>query len=64
MPPADRQPRRLHSEALRLFGADRFPLARMHTHTFGLEEVARAVETLAGEVPGEDAVHVAIAPGA
>jgi hypothetical protein len=36
----------------------------MHTHTFGLEEVPRAIETLAGEVPGEDAVHVAIMPGA
>jgi hypothetical protein len=36
----------------------------MHTHTFGLEDVPRAIETLAGEVPGEDAVHVAIMPGA
>jgi hypothetical protein len=26
--------------------------------------VPRAIETLAGEVPGEDAVHVAIMPGA
>jgi hypothetical protein len=26
--------------------------------------VPRAIETLAGEVPGEDAVHVAIVPGA
>jgi hypothetical protein len=34
----------------------------MHTHTFGLEDVPRAIETLAGEVPGEDAVHVAIVP--
>jgi threonine dehydrogenase-like Zn-dependent dehydrogenase len=55
---------RAYAEAIRLIEAGRFPLARMHTHTFGLEEVARAVETLAGEVPGEDAVHVAIMPGA
>ena len=27
-----------------------------------LEDVPRAIETLAGEVPGEDAVHVAIVP--
>ena len=53
-----------YTEAIRLIEAGRFPLERMHTHTFGLEEVARAIETLAGEVPGEDAVHVAIVPGA
>jgi hypothetical protein len=52
-----------YTEAIRLIEAGRFPLERMHTHTFGLEEVARAIETLAGEVPGEDAVHVAIVPG-
>src|SRR6266571_2615841 len=51
-----------YTEAIRLIEAGRFPLARMHTHTFGLEDVARAIETLAGEVPGEDAVHVAIVP--
>jgi len=36
----------------------------MHTHTFGLCDVSLAIETLAGEVPGQDAVHVAIVPGA
>jgi hypothetical protein len=35
----------------------------MHTHTFGLDEVGLAIETLADEVPGQDAVHVAIVPG-
>jgi threonine dehydrogenase-like Zn-dependent dehydrogenase len=54
---------RAYAEAIRLIEAGRFPLERMHTHTFGLEDVARAIETLAGEVPGEDAVHVAIVPG-
>jgi hypothetical protein len=34
----------------------------MHTHTFGLPEAQRAVEVPAGEVPGEEAVHVAIDP--
>ena len=29
-----------------------------------LDDIGRAIETLAGEVPGEDAVHVAIVPGA
>jgi threonine dehydrogenase-like Zn-dependent dehydrogenase len=53
-----------YAEAIRLIEAGQFPLERMHTHTFGLADVARAIETLAGEVPGEDAVHVAIVPGA
>ena len=55
---------RAYAEAIRLIEAGRFPLERMHTHTFGLEDVPRAIETLAGEVPGEVAVHVAIMPGA
>jgi len=54
---------RAYAEAIRLIEAGGFPLERMHTHTFGLEDVGRAIETLAGEVPGEDAVHVAIVPG-
>jgi hypothetical protein len=32
------------------------------THTFGLAGAQRAAEVLAGEVPGEEAVHVAIDP--
>ena len=52
-----------YAEAIRLIETGRFPLARMHTHTFGLDEVGLAIETLAGEVPGQDAVHVAIVPG-
>jgi threonine dehydrogenase-like Zn-dependent dehydrogenase len=54
---------RAYAEAIRLIETGRFPLERMHTHTFGLDDVARAIETLAGEVPGEEAVHVAIVPG-
>ncbi|HET9970048.1 MAG TPA: hypothetical protein VFQ68_17575 [Streptosporangiaceae bacterium] len=53
-----------YAEAIRLIEAGRFPLERMHTHTFGLKDIGRAIETLAGEVPGEEAVHVAIVPGA
>jgi threonine dehydrogenase-like Zn-dependent dehydrogenase len=49
-----------YAEAIRLIESGRLPLARMHTHTFGLEEVARAIETLAQD---EAAVHVAIVPG-
>lgn len=37
-------------------------LAAMHTHTLGLEEAGRALDLLAGKVPGETAVHVALVP--
>jgi threonine dehydrogenase-like Zn-dependent dehydrogenase len=53
---------RAYSEAIRLIESGRFPLQKLHTHTFGLADAARAVQTLAGEVPGEHAVHVAICP--
>jgi threonine dehydrogenase-like Zn-dependent dehydrogenase len=51
-------------EAIRIIESGRFPLERLHTHTFGLADTARAIETLAGEVDGETAVHVSIRPGA
>ncbi len=53
---------RAYSEAIRIIESGRFPLERLHTHTFELAELARAIETLAGEVPGEEAIHVAICP--
>jgi len=53
---------RAYSEAIRIIESGRFPLEKLHTHTFELADVAHAIETLAGEVPGEDAVHVAICP--
>jgi threonine dehydrogenase-like Zn-dependent dehydrogenase len=53
---------RAYVEAIRIIESGRFPLEKLHTHTFPLEEAARAVETLAGEIPGEEAVHVSISP--
>lgn len=53
---------RAYEEAIRIIESGRYPLERLHTHTFELADTARAIETLAGEVPGEDAVHVAIRP--
>jgi threonine dehydrogenase-like Zn-dependent dehydrogenase len=53
---------RAFEPALRLIESRKYPLEQLHTHTFGLEDVARAVETLAGRVPGENAVHVMVAP--
>ncbi|MFC0248109.1 zinc-binding dehydrogenase [Citricoccus parietis] len=48
--------------ALRLIESRRYPLERMHTHTFGLAEAELAVQTLAGRAPNEQAIHVMIDP--
>jgi threonine dehydrogenase-like Zn-dependent dehydrogenase len=51
-------------DAIALIESRRFPLERMHTHTFGLDDAALAIETLGGEVPGEAAIGVSVQPGA
>jgi threonine dehydrogenase-like Zn-dependent dehydrogenase len=53
---------RANAEAIALIESRRFPLEKMHTHTFGLDDTALAIETLAGEVPAESAVHVSVHP--
>jgi threonine dehydrogenase-like Zn-dependent dehydrogenase len=54
---------RAYAEAIRIIESRRFPLERLHTHTFGLDDTARAIEALAGELAGEAAVHVSVHPG-
>ena len=51
-----------YREAIRLIESGRYPLAKLHTHTFGLADTELAIRTLAGEVPGETAVHVSVHP--
>ncbi|MGW4587998.1 zinc-dependent alcohol dehydrogenase [Amycolatopsis thermoflava] len=51
-----------NKQAIAIIESGRYPLAKLHTHTFGLEQAALAMETLAGEVPGESAVHVSVHP--
>ncbi|WP_236792603.1 zinc-binding dehydrogenase [Amycolatopsis sp. GM8] len=51
-----------NEQAIALIESGRFPLEKLHTHTFGLDDVVTAIETLAGEVPGETAVHVSVHP--
>ncbi|MGH8868202.1 MAG: zinc-dependent alcohol dehydrogenase [Actinomycetes bacterium] len=53
-----------YAEAIALIESRRVPLEKMHTHTFGLDETALAVETLGGEVADEAAVHVSVHPNA
>ncbi len=50
-------------DAIALIESRRFPLEKMHTHTFGLDDAALAIETLGGEVPGEAAIGVSVQPG-
>src|SRR5215831_19390340 len=50
------------ADAIALLQSRRFPLEKMHTHTFGLDDAALAIETLGGEVPGESAIHVSVQP--
>jgi threonine dehydrogenase-like Zn-dependent dehydrogenase len=51
-------------DAIALLESHRFPLQKMHTHTFGLDDTALAIRTLGGEVPGEAAIGVCVQPGA
>jgi threonine dehydrogenase-like Zn-dependent dehydrogenase len=50
--------------AVALLEARKYPLEKLHTHSFPVEQAAQAILTLAGRVPGAQAIHVAIVPGA
>lgn len=51
-----------YRQAIRLIAARRYPLELMHTHTVGLDEVATGIRILAGDVAGEQAIHVTVLP--
>jgi threonine dehydrogenase-like Zn-dependent dehydrogenase len=51
-----------YAKAVEIIRGGRFPLMDLHTHSLGLGEVDRAISLLAGEVPGERALHVTIEP--
>jgi threonine dehydrogenase-like Zn-dependent dehydrogenase len=48
--------------AIGLIESGKYPLEKMHTHSFGLASLERALLILAGRVPGENAVSVSINP--
>jgi threonine dehydrogenase-like Zn-dependent dehydrogenase len=52
------------ADAIALLESRRFPLEKMHTHTFGLADAELAIQTLGGDVPGEPAIHVSVHPAA
>jgi threonine dehydrogenase-like Zn-dependent dehydrogenase len=53
---------RAYAAAIRLIESGRVPLEKMHTHDFRLEDAERAIQTLAGEVPGEASIHSCLVP--
>jgi threonine dehydrogenase-like Zn-dependent dehydrogenase len=48
--------------AIKLIESGKYPLEKMHTHSFGLSTLEQALLTLAGRVPGENAISVSVTP--
>ena len=48
--------------AVKLIEAHEYPFEKMHTHSFALSALERAIQTLAGRVAGEHAVSVSLDP--
>jgi threonine dehydrogenase-like Zn-dependent dehydrogenase len=51
-----------YEQALRILDEDRHGLARLKTHDLPLEDAAHAIRILAGEVPGEEGICLALHP--
>jgi threonine dehydrogenase-like Zn-dependent dehydrogenase len=52
-----------YASAIRLIESGRVPLAKLHTHDFGLRDAELAIRTLAREIPGEESIHSCLVPG-
>jgi threonine dehydrogenase-like Zn-dependent dehydrogenase len=48
--------------AVKLIESHKYPFEKMHTHSFALSALERAIQTLAGRVAGEQAVSVTLNP--
>jgi threonine dehydrogenase-like Zn-dependent dehydrogenase len=55
-------PWRATEAAIRMIESGRLPLEKLHTHTIPLEQTEQALRILAGEVPGEQPIHITIEP--
>jgi threonine dehydrogenase-like Zn-dependent dehydrogenase len=53
-----------YERAIRLIESRRLPLAKLQSRIFGLRDAERAVRTLAGEYPDEQALHCVLMPEA
>ena len=52
-----------YRNAIRLLESRKPELAAMHTHDFDLRDAERAIDVLAGRVPGEESIHSCLIPG-
>jgi threonine dehydrogenase-like Zn-dependent dehydrogenase len=50
--------------AVALIESRKYPLEKLHTHSFPIEQAEQAILTLSGAITGMNAIHIAIAPGA
>ncbi|MGH7806432.1 MAG: zinc-binding dehydrogenase, partial [Candidatus Binatia bacterium] len=53
---------RAYDAAIRLIESGRVPIEKMHTHDFPIEDAELAIQTLAGEAPGEASIHSCLRP--
>lgn len=51
-----------YEAAIRILESGRYPLEKMHTHTFALDQADRALRILGNEVDGEYGIHLSLAP--
>ncbi len=51
-----------YGPAIKLIEKRRDLLARMQTHTLPIQKAEYAITLLAGKIPGEQAIHVALTP--
>lgn len=49
-------------QAIKALAAGRYDLSTVHSHTFSLEDLDRAMRTFGGEIEGERALHVTVVP--
>ena len=50
--------------AIDLIESGRYPFAKLHTHSFPIEQAEDAIHALAGQIPGLNPLHIALVPGA
>jgi len=51
-----------YKPAIRIIESGRYPLEKMHTHTLPLEKAEYGIKLLAGQIAGEEAIHIALKP--
>ncbi len=51
-----------YEQAIRVIREHKYPFEKLHTHTFHIDQIDEAVRTLAGEIPGEEGIHITVIP--